>query len=225
MGVLLAGISPWLAPLAPPVDLLLAHLSSGTAWGPPGRAVGAWMASLSISAAFRSSGSCRGSFAGPQLLSAPSCFVPVLLLVWRGLLECFCFTRQDFSAHLHPYLTLPLKQEARYRQLLLQPMESWVRLSVREGLLETVLWGKEWAGTWLWCHGATSSTAISPTSPPLSLSSHPSLVEIRISCPISIPSGVHQAALEGGSTCCWGWSVFASTWGCPCPKLEQQIFI
>lgn len=103
------------------------------------------MASLSISTAFRSSGSCHGSFAGPQLLSALGCFVPILLLVWRGLLRCSCLERKDFSAHLHPYLALPLKQEARYRQLLLQPLGLGEALSKGMGLWKgfwgTVQWG------------------------------------------------------------------------------------
>lgn len=107
------------------------------------------MASLSILAAVRSSGSCQGSFAGLQLLSALSCFVPVLLLVWRGLLGCFCFARKDFSAHLHPYLSLALEQEARYRQLLLQPMELGEALCKGHRVwgsgkaLGTVLWGMD----------------------------------------------------------------------------------
>lgn len=202
MKVLLAVIASWLAPLLP-VDFLLAHLSLETAWGSPGRAVGAWMASLSISAAFRSSGSCHGSFAGPQLLSAPSCFVPVLLLVWRGLLGCFCFARKDFSAHLHPYLTLALKQEARYRRLLQQPVELGEVLGRASGGQSCGV--RCGADTRLWCRDATSSTAVSPTSPPLSLSSHPSsIVEIGISSPIPIPCGLHQAAFEGGSTSGWG---------------------
>lgn len=92
------------------------------------------MASVSISAAFRSSCGCHGSFAGPQLLSVLSCFLPALLLVWRGLLGCFCFAGKDFSAHLHPYLTLALKQEARYRQLLLQPVGPDEALCEGEGM-------------------------------------------------------------------------------------------
>lgn len=132
-----------------PVDFLQAHLSLGTAVGFPTSSTG------SLGGLSEHLGCFQELWQLPRLLcrsTAPQCSRLLCSCIAfgleGGLLGCFCFARKDFSAHLHRYLSLALKQEARYRQLLLQ-LWGWVRLSARErglwkGFWGTVLWGEVW---------------------------------------------------------------------------------